>query len=123
VDGLKQTAAMPLVRLFPGHGPAVHSAAPIVRRQLAQHRRRCARIIRILERGPMDGFSIGRELWPDPIVDEQPLLVVWEVLGHLDLMLAAGVAVECHDADGRWRYSLAREWADEDGAPSLADAA
>ncbi len=39
---------------------------------------------------------------------EQPLLVVWEVLGHLDLMLAAGIADERVGEDGRWRYSLTR---------------
>jgi hypothetical protein len=48
---------------------------------------------------------------------------VWEVLGHLDLLLAAGVALERHDDDGRWRYSLIRHRASHDGAPSLADAA
>ena len=36
----------------------------------------------------------ARQLWREAIVREQPLLVVWEVLGHLDLMLAAGIADE-----------------------------
>jgi hypothetical protein len=111
---------MPLGRLLPGHGPAIHSAAPIVRRQLAQHRRRCKRIISILERGPASAFAIGCELWRESIVVEQPLLVVWEVLGHLDLMLAAGVAVECAGGDGDWRYSLARERRHDIGGRSLA---
>ncbi|MGZ4172099.1 MAG: MBL fold metallo-hydrolase [Solirubrobacteraceae bacterium] len=123
LDGLKRTATMPLARLLPGHGPAMRSAAPVISRELAQHRRRCERIMRILERGSADAFAIGRELWRDTVVREQPLLIVWEVLGHLDLLLAAGVAVERREDDRRWRYSLARHDAHHDGARGLADAA
>jgi glyoxylase-like metal-dependent hydrolase (beta-lactamase superfamily II) len=123
LDGLKRTAAMPVDRILAGHGPTMHSAARVVRRELAQHRLRCERIIRILERGPADAFAIGRELWRDAVVREQPLLIVWEVLGHLDLLLAAGVAVEREDVDRRWRYSLVRDGARHIGAHPLADAA
>jgi glyoxylase-like metal-dependent hydrolase (beta-lactamase superfamily II) len=108
LGGLRRTARMPLHRFLPGHGPIVHSARERVRRELAQHRRRCRRVIRILEEKPATAFEIGREIWRERVVREQPLLVVWEVLGHLDLMLAAGIAEERIDGDGRWRYSLAR---------------
>jgi hypothetical protein len=33
---------------------------------------------------------------------------VWEVLGHFDVMVRAGVARETLREDGSWRYSLAR---------------
>jgi glyoxylase-like metal-dependent hydrolase (beta-lactamase superfamily II) len=108
VNGIRRTARMPLERLLTGHGPAVHSAAELVRRELAQHRRRCKRIIHILEHGPATAFEVARHLWREAIVREQPLLVVWEVLGHLDLMLSAGVADERVGEDGCWRYSLTR---------------
>jgi glyoxylase-like metal-dependent hydrolase (beta-lactamase superfamily II) len=109
LGGLRRTAGMPLDRFLPGHGPIVHSARERVRRELGQHRRRCRRIIRILEERPATAFEIGRQMWREPIVREQPLLVVWEVLGHLDLMLAVEIAEERLDGDGRWRYSLARD--------------
>ena len=80
----------------------------VLSRQLTQHRRRCERILRALEREPATAFDLGAQLWSEATVREQPLLVVWEVLGHLDLLLAAGVAAEYLDDDGRWRYSLAR---------------
>jgi glyoxylase-like metal-dependent hydrolase (beta-lactamase superfamily II) len=107
LDALRHTAAMPLGRLLTGHGPPVHSATAVLRRQLSQHRHRCKRICRILERGPADAFALARTLWSEAVVREQPLLVVWEVLGHLDLLLAAGVAAERVADDGCWRYSLA----------------
>jgi glyoxylase-like metal-dependent hydrolase (beta-lactamase superfamily II) len=122
VNGLRRTAWMPLERLLPGHGPAVYSARELVRRELAQHARRCRRIIRILERGPATAFAVARILWREAIVREQPLLVVWEVLGHLDLMLTTGIAVERVDEAGRWRYSLARLATKDRGAPGLAQA-
>jgi hypothetical protein len=81
-----------------------------VRRELEQHRRRCRRILRVLADadGPADAFSIGREIWSETIVREQPLLVVWEVLGHLDLLRSVGIVDELSAGDGRWRYALAR---------------
>ena len=106
--GLKRTARMPVRRLHAGHGPVMFSAREPVRRELVQHRRRCRRIISILEAGPATAFAIGRILWRDAIVREQPLLVVWEVLGHLDLLLAAGVAHEHVAPSGDSWYSLAR---------------
>ncbi|HLJ02128.1 MAG TPA: MBL fold metallo-hydrolase [Solirubrobacteraceae bacterium] len=109
IHSLKQTASMPLQRLFPGHGPPLSSAAERVRRELAHSRRRCRRIIAALERGDTNAFAVARRLWPEAIVREQALLVVWEVLGHLDVMLTAGIAREARDDDGRWRYTLARD--------------
>lgn len=109
LKGLRRTASMPLERLLPGHGPSVCGARDVVARELAQHRRRCKRIIRLLERRRATAFALGQEMWREAIVREQPLLVVWEVLGHLDLLLAAGIADEQRDEDGRWRYSLARD--------------
>jgi len=105
--------------MFPGHGPSVCAAREIVARQLAEHRERCKRIIRVLERGRTSAFAIGQAMWREAIVREQPLLVVSEVLGHLDLMLAAGIADERLDDDGHWRYSLARTEARNQGAQQL----
>ncbi len=122
LNGLRRTVRMPLERLLPGHGPAVYSAGDLVRRAFAQHRRRCKRIIGILEPGPATAFAIAQRLWREAIVREQPLLVVWEVLGHLDLMLTAGIAVERLDEDGRWRYALARLATDGRGERRLVHA-
>lgn len=119
LNGLRRTARMPLERLLPGHGPSVCAAREIVARQLAQHRERCKRIIRILERGRTSAFAIGQAMWREAIVDEQPLLVISEVLGHLDLMLAAGIVEEGVDDDGRWSYSLARSEGCDRGAQHL----
>jgi glyoxylase-like metal-dependent hydrolase (beta-lactamase superfamily II) len=109
LEGLKLTARMPLDCLFTGHGPAVTSAPELVARHLAQHRRRCRRIIRILEQGPASAYAVARQMWSEATIREQPLLVLWEALGHLDLLVASGVGVEGVGDDGGWRYSLGRQ--------------
>jgi glyoxylase-like metal-dependent hydrolase (beta-lactamase superfamily II) len=108
VRSLERTAWLPLDRLFPGHGPLLCSARERVRRELEHQRRRCRRIIGVLEQGPARAFDIARTLWPEAIVREQALLVVWEVLGHLDVMITTSVVHEVQGEDARWCYSLAR---------------
>jgi glyoxylase-like metal-dependent hydrolase (beta-lactamase superfamily II) len=91
---LRRTARMPLERLLSGHGDPVLAHARLVRRRFAEHERRCARIAAALEPGPASAYEIAQRLWPSRTVREQPLLVVWEVLGHLDLLLDAGAVHE-----------------------------
>lgn len=89
LDNLRRTAEMPLARLLTGHGAAVTDHAGLVQARLLDHQRRCERIVAILEGGPCTAYGIARGLWSARTVAEQPLLVVWEVVGHLELLLAA----------------------------------
>jgi hypothetical protein len=66
----------------------------LVRARLLEHERRCDRITAILADGPATAYAIARGLWSPRTVVEQPLLVVWEVVGHLELLLASGRAAE-----------------------------
>jgi glyoxylase-like metal-dependent hydrolase (beta-lactamase superfamily II) len=84
---LKRTASMPLKLLLTGHGDPVNDHVALVRRRFSEHRRRCRRILDVLEQGPAQAYGIAGHLWSARTVTEQPLLVVWEVLGHLDLLL------------------------------------
>ena len=89
------TAAMPLARLLTGHGDAGHRAraagqraparpSPPLRAHPGRPRRRSAHA---RSRSPA---ACGRAR----TVAEQPLLVVWEVVGHLELLLDAGAVAE-----------------------------
>ena len=106
LSNLKRTAAMPVDRLLTGHGRPIRSAAALVEVRLAEHRRRAARIARVLLKGPQTAFGIAGHLWSERTVREQPLLVVWEVLGHLELLDAAGLVREVESPDGRPRFAL-----------------
>jgi glyoxylase-like metal-dependent hydrolase (beta-lactamase superfamily II) len=97
---LRRTAEMPLGRLLTGHGEPITEHAELVRRRLDDHRRRCDRILAVLEGGPATAYGIALRLWSARTVAEQPLLVVWEVLGHLDLLLDAQAVTERVTDDG-----------------------
>jgi glyoxylase-like metal-dependent hydrolase (beta-lactamase superfamily II) len=94
LDNLKRTALMPLDRLLTGHGDPVVDHPALVRRRFGEHQRRCDRIVAVLAEGPTNAYRIAGHLWSARTVAEQPLLVVWEVLGHLDLLLDAGTVSE-----------------------------
>jgi glyoxylase-like metal-dependent hydrolase (beta-lactamase superfamily II) len=94
LEGLERTQAMPLTRLLTGHGAPVTEHGRLVDARLREHRRRCERILAILDDGPQTAFQIAGGLWPERTVMRQPLLVVWEVIGNLELLLAAGTVAE-----------------------------
>ncbi len=100
LQSLRETAAMPLARLLTGHGDEVTAHADLVRERLGDHDRRCERIVEVLGGGEASAFEIATHLWSPRTVSEQPLLVVWEVLGHLDLLLDAGRVDEHLTQDG-----------------------
>jgi ribonuclease BN (tRNA processing enzyme) len=87
-------------RLLTGHGPPVTEHARLVEARLLDHHRRCERIVAILKDGPSTAYAIASRLWPARTVAEQPLLVVWEVIGHLELLLAGGDVAERTGAGG-----------------------
>jgi glyoxylase-like metal-dependent hydrolase (beta-lactamase superfamily II) len=94
LDNLQRTAQLPLSHLLTGHGAPVTDHARLVEARLLDHHRRCERIVAILEERPRTAFAIAAHLWPARTVAEQPLLVVWEVVGHLELLLAGGHVAE-----------------------------
>ena len=81
----------------------------LVRPRLRDHQRRCERIVGAPAGRPSTAFEIASRLWPARTVAEQPLLVVWEVLGHLELLLAGGdVAERTGDGGSRLRADRRR---------------
>ena len=81
---------MPLARLLTGHGAPITDHAGLVAQRLADHERRCERIVAVLGAGEPPRTRSPPTCGREQTILEQPLLVVWEVLGHLDLLLDAG---------------------------------
>ncbi|HTT31693.1 MAG TPA: MBL fold metallo-hydrolase [Solirubrobacteraceae bacterium] len=123
LGNLRRTASMPLTRLLTGHGDPVTDHRRLVLRRFSEHQRRCQRILEVLEEGPAHAYGIAGHLWSARTVAEQPLLVVWEVLGHLDLLLDDGTVSEEIVDDGS-RYGKAwfslRQPTDRDGGAETA---
>ena len=114
---------MPLARLLTGHGEPVTDHTRLVLRRFSEHQRRCQRILSVLDEGPAQAYGIAGHLWSARTVAEQPLLVVWEVLGHLDLLLDDGtVSEEIIDDGSRYGkawFSLREPTARRDGGAEI----
>jgi glyoxylase-like metal-dependent hydrolase (beta-lactamase superfamily II) len=102
---LRRTADLPLDVLYAGHGRPVKAHRALVDVRIAEHRKRAARIAGVLLHRPESAYGIAKRLWSERTVRAQPLLVVWEVLGHLELLKSAGLAYESSE-DGPCRFSL-----------------
>ena len=107
LEGLRSTAAMPLARVFTGHGAVIENHAELIRSRLVAHGQRAARIVDRLREAPATAWDLACALWRRATVEHQPLLVLWEVLGHLDVLAADGVVRERTGHDDRATFALA----------------
>jgi glyoxylase-like metal-dependent hydrolase (beta-lactamase superfamily II) len=106
IASLRETKAMTLTKLYPGHGAVIDDHAELISKRLAFHRERCEKITGILANGASTAVDVAGRLWTAKVVREQRTLTLWEVLGHLDLLIAAGAAVEHKPEDGPRVFAL-----------------
>ncbi len=90
LGNLRKTEAMQLRRCYPGHGPTIDDHRALIDERLAFHAERLDRIAELVRDGCTTAFEIARRLWSDEIAETQPVLVIWEVLGHLDILVNRG---------------------------------
>jgi len=105
LGNLRKTEAMRLSTCYPGHGPTIEDHRALIEARLEFHADRLERVERLVGDGSTTAFEIGRLLWSDEIAETQPVLVVWEVLGHLDILVNRGTVRERVDADGCHRFA------------------
>ena len=100
LGNLRKTQVMPVRRWFTGHGPDVENHAALIDERIAFHTDRLRRIRDLVADGSETAFDIARRLWSEPVAADSPVLVVWEVLGHLDLLVNRGLVRERVGDDG-----------------------
>jgi glyoxylase-like metal-dependent hydrolase (beta-lactamase superfamily II) len=105
LGNLRKTEAMRLSRCYPGHGPTIADHRALIAERIAFHSERLERVAELVRDGCTTAFEIGRRLWSDETAETQPVLVVWEVLGHLDILVNRGTVREDVDADGCHRFA------------------
>jgi glyoxylase-like metal-dependent hydrolase (beta-lactamase superfamily II) len=104
LGNLRKTQVMPLRRCYAGHGPVIDDHAALIDDRIGFHADRLERIAGHVEDGCDTAFEVARRLWSDDVAEANPVLVVWEVLGHLDLLVNRGVVTERVDDQGRHRF-------------------
>jgi glyoxylase-like metal-dependent hydrolase (beta-lactamase superfamily II) len=107
LDSLLATRAMYDVDVvLSGHGEPVTDHVALIDERFRMHRRRAAKILRLLRDGPRTAYEIAQALWGTVAVT-QAYLTLSEVLGHSDLLVADGRAVEERSDDGVVRFRAA----------------
>jgi glyoxylase-like metal-dependent hydrolase (beta-lactamase superfamily II) len=95
---LRATREMAVTTVLTGHGEEITDHATLIATRLGDQDRRARKILSLITEKPMTAHEIAQQMWGE-IAIKQAYLTLSEVLGHLDLLLAAGTASE-GDADG-----------------------
>lgn len=106
LSNLHMTQVMPLRNGYAGHGPLIDDHARLIEERIAFHRDRLERIRHLIAAGCATAWEVACELWTPQIAADNPVLVVWEVLGHFDLLVNRGAIRETIDDDGRVTYLI-----------------
>jgi glyoxylase-like metal-dependent hydrolase (beta-lactamase superfamily II) len=104
IASLKLTRAQELSLVLPGHGEPISDHAALIDKRLRMHDRRAEKIHGLIAAQPLTAHEIALELWGNVAVT-QAYLTLSEVLGHVDLLIADGRAVE-REAGGVVRFAV-----------------
>jgi glyoxylase-like metal-dependent hydrolase (beta-lactamase superfamily II) len=106
IESLQATRALPIELVLGGHGPPVLDHAALIDERMRMHARRSRKILGFLAHGPCTAYELALQMWGNVAVT-QAYLTLSEVLGHLDLLVRDGAAVETREGEVS-RFTLAR---------------
>jgi glyoxylase-like metal-dependent hydrolase (beta-lactamase superfamily II) len=86
---LRETRAMPVATVLPGHGEPVTDHVALIDERLDMHERRARKIRALIAEAPLTAYEIAQRLW-GKVALTQAFLTLSEVLGHTDLLLERG---------------------------------
>jgi glyoxylase-like metal-dependent hydrolase (beta-lactamase superfamily II) len=104
LGNLRKTEAMQISRCYPGHGPVIEDHRTLIAGRIAFHSERLDLIAGHVRAGCSTAFEVARRLWSDEVAETQPVLVIWEVLGHLDILVNRGTIREHVDDRGHHEF-------------------
>ncbi|HXA55392.1 MAG TPA: MBL fold metallo-hydrolase [Solirubrobacteraceae bacterium] len=105
LDSLAKTRAMDLELVLGGHGAPITDHVALIDERHRLHVRRAEKIHGLLAERPRTAYELAYEMWGN-IAVTQAYLTISEVLGHIDLLLRDGRAVE-RVIDGIARFETA----------------
>lgn len=99
-ESLRATQELAADLCLGGHGPPIDDHKTLIDERLRHIARRADKMHAILERaaGPVDAREVAIAYW-DEVANRQPFLTLSQSLGHLDLLVHDGRAVELDDGD------------------------
>jgi glyoxylase-like metal-dependent hydrolase (beta-lactamase superfamily II) len=102
IASLRRTRELPAEIVLPGHGEPITDHRALIDDRIAMHRRRAVKIQRLIAKGPRSAYELAQELWGNVAVT-QAFLTLSEVIGHVDLLIDAGLVRES-EAHGIVRF-------------------
>jgi glyoxylase-like metal-dependent hydrolase (beta-lactamase superfamily II) len=104
LGNLRKTEAMALATCYTGHGDVIRDHRRLIGERLAFHATRLDLIAEHVGAGVSTAFEIARRLWSDEVATTQTVLAIWEVLGHLDILVNRGTVREDVDDEGHHHF-------------------
>jgi glyoxylase-like metal-dependent hydrolase (beta-lactamase superfamily II) len=90
---LARTRELPAEILLPGHGDPITDHVALIDERFDMHRRRAEKIHRLISERPRTAYELAQEMWGNVAVT-QAFLTLSEVVGHVDLLIDAGLVDE-----------------------------
>ena len=79
-----------------GHGPPIEDHVALIDERIGKQDRRAERILALIRERPRSAHDIAEAIW-GRVAFTQAYLTLCEVLGHVDLLIADGAAIEEDD--------------------------
>jgi glyoxylase-like metal-dependent hydrolase (beta-lactamase superfamily II) len=95
---LARTRELPAEILLPGHGEPITDHAALIDERFAMHRRRAEKLRGLIEERSRTAYELAQALWGNVAVT-QAFLTLSEVVGHVDLLIDAGLVTEVAQGD------------------------
>jgi glyoxylase-like metal-dependent hydrolase (beta-lactamase superfamily II) len=93
IDSLLKTRELPAEIILPGHGDPVTDHVALIDERMRMHERRAEKLLGLIKEQPLTGYELAQALWGNVAVT-QAFLTLSEVIGHVDLLLNAGLVRE-----------------------------
>jgi glyoxylase-like metal-dependent hydrolase (beta-lactamase superfamily II) len=98
LESLQKTRRLPAEIVLSGHGEPITDHVALIDERFAMHQRRAEKLYGLIAEQPRTGHELAQALWGDVAVT-QAFLTLSEVIGHVDLLVNAGVVREAADGD------------------------
>jgi glyoxylase-like metal-dependent hydrolase (beta-lactamase superfamily II) len=98
LGSLARTRELPAKILLPGHGDPITDHVTLIDERFALHRRRAEKLRKLIAERPRTAYELAQEMWGNVAVT-QAFLTLSEVVGHVDLLIDAGLVRETEDGE------------------------
>ena len=95
---------LPLKKIYPGHGQVISNHNSLIEKRLAEHDKRCSRILAVLEEGDATVYQLCQKIYPK-LKGSAVYLGLSQIQGHLELLEVRGKII-CQQRNAIDIYSI-----------------